>query len=156
MSASMYKYLLISLCSVLVSCTSNTVYHHYNRINDNGWKKTDTIYFILHDSIEEGTYATKIGIRHTIEYPYRDLWLSISLPNKKETDTIHINLANERGNWNGSGTASGYYQYETEGPTLNYKLHSDSIIKVWHIMKGGTVQSITDLGIKLTKNNIIH
>ncbi len=151
MSAYIYKLILISLCSTFTYCTSNTVYHHYNPISNDGWKRSDTIFFILNDSLEIGDYNTQIGIRHTIDYPYRDLWLSILMPDKISPDTIHLFIANERGNWNGNGTASGYYQYESEAPIFKYTSQADSIIKVWHIMKEETLLSITDIGIKISK-----
>lgn len=152
MSVSIYKSILISLCTLFTCCTPNTVYHHYYPIADEGWKRTDTIFFILNDSIETGNYNTHIGIRHIIDYPYRDLWLSIQMPNQKKPDTIHMFIANERGNWNGSGTAGGYYQFESEGPIFKRHNSSDSIIKIWHIMKERALPSITDVGIKITND----
>lgn len=151
MSASPRKYIFIAICIILASCSTNTVYHRYYPIEENGWKKADTIFFTLHDSIDKGTYSTKIGIRHTVSYPYRDLWLSVSLPNKEKSDTVHLYLANERGNWNGNGTASGYYQYESDGPVFDYRESSDSLIKVCHIMKELTLPSITDIGISISR-----
>lgn len=144
-------YTLILLCVITMSCTTKTVYHHYNIIDGGNWSKTDTAYFVLPDSMAEGEYNTNIGVRHTVNYPYRDLWLSVKYPYKNVPDTIHLYLANERGNWNGSGTASGYYQFETDGPTFYYSGHSDSVIKVCHIMKDLNLSSITDIGIRISK-----
>ena len=86
-----------------------------------------------------------------MSYPYRDLWLSVSLPGKTEPDTVQLYLANDRGNWNSNGTASGYYQYETDGPSFIYNEGCDSVIKVSHIMKGFTLPAITDIGLKITR-----
>lgn len=151
MSALSHKYIIIAICAILASCSTNTVYHRYYPIDKNGWKRTDTIFFTLNDSIGIGTYNTRIGIRHTVSYPYRDLWLSVSLPDKEKSDTVHLYLANERGNWNGNGTASGFYQYEADGPIFNYRESSDSIIKICHIMQGFTLSSITDIGISISR-----
>mgnify|MGYP002226777513 CR=1 FL=1 len=49
----------------------------------------------------------EIGLRHTGEYPYRDIWLSVtqlegdSIPPR--TDTLHIYLTDEKGHWVQSG-----------------------------------------------------
>lgn len=152
MSIISHKYIIFAIFAILASCSTNTVYHRYYPIEENGWKRTDTIFFILSDSIDTGTYNTKIGVRHTVSYPYRDLWLSVSLPNKEKSDTVHLYLANERGKWSGNGTASGYYQYEADGPIFNYNESSDSIIKICHIMKGYTLSSITDIGISISRS----
>ena len=143
--------MIIIACMTVISCTTKTVYHHYRSINDDKWNRTDTVFFTLPDSIENGTYFTHIGIRHTVSYPYRDLWLSVSLPGKTEPDTVQLYLANDRGNWNSNGTASGYYQYETDGPSFIYNEGCDSVIKVSHIMKGFTLPAITDIGLKITR-----
>ena len=106
----------------------------------------------IHKFVDTGIYSTKIGVRHTVSYPYRDLWLSVSLPDKGKSDTVHLYLANERGNWNGNGTASGYYQYEADGPIFNYGESSDSVIKICHIMKGFVLPSISDIGISISRS----
>ena len=130
MSVISHKYIFIAICAILVSCSTNTVYHRYYPIEGNGWKRTDTIFFTLNDSLDTGIYNTKIGVRHTVSYPYRDLW----------------------GNWNGNGTASGYYQYEADGPIFNYRESSDSVIKICHIMKGFILPSISDIGISISRS----
>lgn len=152
MSVISHKYIFIAICAILASCSTNTVYHRYYPIEGNGWKRTDTISFTLNDSLDTGIYSTKIGVRHTVSYPYRDLWLSVSLPDKEKSDTVHLYLANERGNWNGNGTASGYYQYESDGPIFNYRESSDSVIKICHIMKGFILPSISDIGISISRS----
>lgn len=142
-------YIFVLSGIITISCTTRTVYHHYNSIDGETWNKTDTASFILPDSMKEGEYNIIIGIRHTAYYPYRDLWLSLILPDKETADTVHLYLANDRGNWNGNGTASGYYQYEADGPAFNYANQKDSIIKLSHIMKESYLPYISDVGIKI-------
>ena len=107
----------------LLACQTGTVYFNYEPIAEEGWSKTDTLHYYLPDSLSLGTYQLAIGVRHSGKYPYRDLWLELTqhMPNTKGTsrwkehrDTIHIYLANEKGNWNGTGTTSGYYQLLTD------------------------------------------
>lgn len=139
----------MTMCCIIISCTTGTVYHHYIPIENNKWLKADTFFFAMPDSMETGVYKTKIGVRHTVSYKYKDLWISIGNNESRKTDTVHLELANKRGNWNSNGTASGYYQYETLGPEIYYKQGQDSIIKVWHIMKDASIENITDVGIKV-------
>lgn len=150
-AVTIYINILITVCAIITSCTTNTVYHHYYPIKDDGWARTDTVYYSIPDSMKTGLYETRIGIRHTVNYPYRDLWLSLELPNRLKADTIHLYLVNDRGNWNGNGTAGGYYQYETIGPEFNYTDTSDSLIKIYHIMNGFKLPHISDIGLKIIK-----
>lgn len=143
--------LVIFSCLIMASCTNNTAYHHYIPIKTELWCKTDTLYFTLPDSMPSGYYNSRIGIRHTVDYPYRDLWLSVHFPGNEKADTVHLYLVNERGNWNSNGTASGYYQYETDCTNFHYEHSADSVIKVSHIMEDFYLKAITDVGIKITE-----
>lgn len=142
---------VITLSLIAYSCTTNTVFHKYHPIDEKGWSDNDTVYFQLPDSMATGKYKTEIGIRHTNLYPYKDIWLSIKSDNRDKTDTIHIYLVNDRGNWNGNGSTGGYYQYSVPITELNDHLSSDSIIKVYHIMKDNPLSGITDVGLKIIR-----
>lgn len=146
-----YYAIILTVCCIITSCSSDTVYHHYLPIEKTGWEKGDTLYFILKDSINTGKYESYIGVRHTVSYKYKDLWVSICTNCSEKPDTVHLILANKDGKWNSNGTASGYYQYETKGSDLHFSNSNDSIIKIWHIMKDTSVKDITDVGIKLTE-----
>lgn len=148
MNKKIYYAIAMTMCCIIISCTTGTVYHHYIPI-ENKWMKADTFFFAMPDSMETGVYKTKIGVRHTVTYKYKDLWISIGNNENSKTDTVHLELANKRGNWNSNGTASGYYQYEIQGPDIYHKQGQDSIIKIWHIMKDASIENITDVGIKI-------
>lgn len=111
--------LIILFLSVLYACKPDTVYYTYNAISSNGWSKKDTLQFNLPDTLSPGTYHLEVGVRHSGKYIYRDLWLELTqyMPSKEKPnhwvakkDTIHIYLANEKGNWNGTGTTGGHFQ----------------------------------------------
>ncbi len=103
----------------LYACQTDTVYYTYQPIPVDGWSKTDTLHYYLPDTLSSGNYQLEVGIRHSGKYPYRDIWLELTqyVPNATTTnewierkDTIHIYLANENGNWNGTGTTGGHFQ----------------------------------------------
>ena len=111
--------LIILIFSVLHACKPDTVYYTYNAINANGWSRNDTLQFNLPDTLSPGTYHLEVGIRHSGKYVYRDLWLELTqyMPSldknnhwEAKKDTIHLYLANEKGNWNGTGTTGGHFQ----------------------------------------------
>lgn len=139
------------LAVIVCSCSSDTVYHKYQPIDIEGWKKNDTISFIMPDSMKNGVYNAEIGIRHTESYKYMDLWLSAVFPNSNKADTFHVFLANDRGNWNSSGSTGGFFQISTESIKFNYMSRQDSVIKVYHIMKDNPLPEITDVGLKITR-----
>lgn len=115
------KYYLAILSFIcLCACQQDTLYFTYEPVPTDGWSKTDTLQFYLPDTLSPGTYHLEVGVRHSGKYPYRDLWLELTqyIPSPtsddewiESKDTIHVYLANEKGNWNGSGTTSGYFQH---------------------------------------------
>lgn len=138
------------LVAIMYSCSTNTVYHRYLPTDDKGWSREDTLSFVLPDSMKTGMYHTEIGIRHTEAYPYKDIWLSILLPQSDKADTIHIYLANDRGNWNSNGSTGGYFQYSVNATEFSYSPSQNYTIKISHIMNDNPLQGISDIGLKIT------
>lgn len=145
------RIILAVLAIILYSCSTDTVYHKYIPTKNDRWNKEDTLSFVISDSLDTAIYNTEIGIRHTEIYPYKDLWLSITYPNKVTSDTIHVYLANDRGNWNSSGSTGGYFQYSVQAGEFNYSSIGDSIIKINHIMNDSPLIGITDIGLKISR-----
>ena len=118
--SSLLKYCMaVFLLTTLYACQPSTVYYSYEVVPAEGWRKCDTLNFILPDTLTPKTYHMEIGLRHSGKYPYRDIWLELTqyIPSeskpkewKERKDTIHIYLANEKGKWNSTGTTGGYYQ----------------------------------------------
>lgn len=116
------------------ACQNDTVYYTYNPVPDQGWKREDTLHFCIPDTLKSGIYNLEVGVRHSVKYPYRDLWLELTqyIPGdspddgwEKKKDTIHLYLANDKGNWNGTGTTGGHFQLIS--PAGTFTLHADSI-----------------------------
>ena len=83
----------------------------------------------------------EIGLRHTGEYSYRDIWLSVtqsegdSIPPR--TDTLHIYLTDEKGHWVQSGAMGGLYQhvYVSDKPVIFSTDSIDRIFRITHLMR---------------------
>lgn len=118
-------------------------------------EKTDNRY-INSDSIDKVAY---INERITEERITEEKDIEEKI--RYKTDTLHLYLANERGNWNGNGTTGGYYQFVAEGPVIDFGLynkhHSNinndtiTVIRINHIMADKVLKNITDIGIRIIK-----
>lgn len=93
----------LALCVLFLlnACHTDTRYHVYQAVSgEEGWDKSDSLAFHLPVGLSSGEYRMEIGLRHTGEYPYRDIWLSVtqsegdSIPPR--TDTLHICLTDEK------------------------------------------------------------
>ena len=139
--SNLLKYCLgFTLILFIYACQSDTIYYTYVPISDKGWSKQDTLLFTLPDSLIPGNYSLEVGVRHSGKYAYRDLWLELTqyIPNlsspkewKVKKDTVHIYLASEKGNWNGTGTTGGHFQLLIPSgnftfPDKQYKSNEDN------------------------------
>lgn len=136
-SCHLLKAIFVATVSLLTSaCQTDTAYYTYLPIPNDGWEKTDTLEFLIPDSLSGQTYELGIGIRHREKYQYRDIWLELtqSLPVRdslqtkwiEKRDTFHIYLADEKGKWNSSGTTGGFYQLLTPCSTITLPSYKEA------------------------------
>ena len=122
-----------------------------------GWTKKDTLVFTLPSTLKTGQYNMDIGVRHTSQYKYRDLWLYIQFNttdslNHSQAERAHLFLAEEDGKWNGTGI-SGNYQCLISYPHTILITPNDSVneIRIVHAMIDNPIKEIKDIGIRLQK-----
>lgn len=136
---------LIFILLLAVSCQRNTIYHSFQPVNSTGWNKSDTLIFSLPEAIVNSSLQYELGIRHKDSYKYKDLWLTIN------QDTIHLYLADTKGNWEGTGIGElRQLTYPIEIPSLI----QDSIqaIHITHIMQDNPLYGIHDIGLKIKEH----
>lgn len=78
----------LALCVLFLlnACHTDTRYHVYQAVSgEEGWDKSDSLAFHLPVGLSSGEYRMEIGLRHTGEYSYRDIWLSVT---QSEGDSI--------------------------------------------------------------------
>lgn len=115
----------------------------FSHIPDCGWLYGDTV--VIRLGTQTDAPAPALALRHTDEYPYRNLWLEISQELDSATtlrDTVNIELCNAYGRWYGNGFG-GSYQIAFPLPR-NVSVHE---VCIRHIMRVDTLRGITDVGI---------
>jgi gliding motility-associated lipoprotein GldH len=71
---------IICLLFSLAACDNQTIYHTYQNLSIEGWKKTDTLKYQLPAQLAGKQYDLEVGLRHTENYPYQDIWMEILYP----------------------------------------------------------------------------
>lgn len=148
----------LALCALFLlnACHTDTRYHVYQSVpGKEGWNKSDSLTFHLPVEIPVGEYRMEIGVRYTGEYPYRDIWLSVTesegdaLPSR--TDTLHIYLADEKGRWMRGGAIGGLYQHvHVSGKPFIFSADSiDRIFRITHLMRKNPLPGVSDVGVRL-------
>ena len=141
--------LLIFVC--LGSCQpKHTDFTEFRHIPSCGWLKSAPLHFtpVLADSAH--TYTLSIAVRHSNEYAFSNASLTVDLIG---TDTIvnrkrvNLRLADDAGNWLGSGFGA-LYQVRS---TLCTGIRAGEVTKivVWQGLDTDTLSHITEVGIIL-------
>ncbi len=93
----------------LWSCDSSTVFHQYQPIAEGEWKVADTISFTIENKDTIARKNIYIRLRNDNNYPFSTIFLvsKMIFPNgEKVVDTLQYEMANEKGEWLGTGFSS--------------------------------------------------
>lgn len=149
-------YALLFAC-LLTACQNNRVYCSYHSVSfEKGWYKQDTLSYELPQHLHPETYRLEINIRNFGNYPYRDIWLSVSQNWKDsltyKTDTIHLYLADEEGRQLDGGTTGNLHQHTYVYDKPFEILHPSSArLHIVHLMRTPSLMGISDVGVCLIK-----
>lgn len=99
---------LVSLLSgiFLISCNNNVVFSKYHTFKGNEWRASEKAVFNVEIKDTLTLNNINLMIRHADAYPYNNLFLFVTTKypdGKVLTDTMEIVLANQKGEWQGSG-----------------------------------------------------
>ena len=138
----------------LASCTSNEVYYEFESMPQNKWSKDHTVCFAL-DSISEKKrpgYNLSIEIAHNLDYPYKNLWLSVYHMREDtilSSDTLDVLLTDNAGKWLGSGngpTRQLSVLVKT-GFALDTALHHQICVR--HTMRDVQLKGVEKIGLRI-------
>ncbi len=143
---------LLSLC--LGSCLpGHNDYSDYQQLPIDGWVYNSPVTFTPtgEDSIAQGSLS--LGLRHTNEYPYSNLYLEMAYEDTTGTsrlDTLNITMADRYGRWCGKGVGTDFQLIDTINP--HFTRIAGSPIRVRHIMRVDTLRGIDMVGIEFIQN----
>lgn len=147
---------LVTLMLILLTtwgCTSDVAYHQYQKIDDDGWNRRDTLVFKVDSLHQRGNYATYVCLRTNPDFPYRFLSivaeLTVMPSGKTEHETIRCEIVNDEGVQNGVGIA--YHTYEIPTFTGTYGDGDSLRIVMRHNMTREYMPGIMDVGVKVSR-----
>lgn len=156
--ANILTFILTTLLCACGGGTTHTIaYSAFHHIPSATWNADNEIHFALSSkadslNITPGNYRLIINLRHTVECPYSEIWLTLNylgLKQKEKTDTIKISLTDASGRWKGEGTRT----LRLVADTITQPIYIDPAwqISLRHAMKPISLQGIQDVGITLIK-----
>ncbi|MBO6005714.1 MAG: gliding motility lipoprotein GldH [Paludibacteraceae bacterium] len=146
---------LVGLLTIIMcSCSSNSVYEDSRVLPESGWDKDNAEVFDFQIDDANATYQILINVRHTNSYKSQNLWLfTETLLNDKELgkDTVECYLANNAGEWLGSGFGSLHEMAILYQPNIKFAKPGAYKLKIKHGMRENTLSGITDIGVEVIK-----
>lgn len=143
------------VAGILCGCGTDSIYAGSKAISSSdGWSAADTATFQweVKDTLQRHDFF--IDLRHDQNYPFSNLYVyvDVAFPNGRQLrDTIQCTLADERGNWLGSGFGNivdhriGFRQSTAFPLTGAYRLH------LTHGMRKDPLPGILDVGFRLER-----
>ncbi len=97
--------LLISFLGFLTACQNKTVLQQTKDINQNVWHRDSIVSTQFKPADTVQPYNLFFLIRNDNRYPYANIFLIAKITNDREEiiDTLEYAMADEKGNWLGSG-----------------------------------------------------
>lgn len=149
------------ICALLIavfalSCDSNRVYEQYENIPDFEWNQENILRFEVEITDTIHAHNIFVNLRNSGDYAYSNLWLfvkTISPDNEVDEKKIEIQLADETGDWYGSGFGD---IFDLQVPFKQKVVFPKSGKYVFEIVQGMydlKLQGIVNVGIRIEKEN---
>lgn len=148
----MKRLIYILLPLVLMACKGNNVYTGSQRVDDEGWRM-DSIYsfqFEIKDTTK--AYTVEFLVRNTSQYKYQNLWLFVKKVEPDFTskgDTVQLFLADDFGNWLGSGIGSYYSAEYIYKDSVHFSQPGTYQYLIRHGMRTDSLEGIHDIGLSV-------
>ena len=146
--------LLLTILFLLPSCNGKIAFTDSSQIKSNIWNVNDIVKFPARITDTINSNNVTFIIRTGSSYPFRNIYLFVTTtsPNGNSiTDTLHYNLADEKGKWYGKGFG------DINELNLPYKSNVFFPVKgtytfaIQHGMRIMDLKGVFDFGIRIEK-----
>lgn len=144
----------LSVAVLLLSCDGKKVFDQYTSIENNQWETQNKLAYKINIDDTVHTNDLYLNLRNTNDYPYSNLFMFLTITDptgKYKTDTLELQLANDKGKWLGKGIGSVFL---TKVLLLhNFRFEHTGIyqVDVEQAMRSTTLDGITDVGIRIER-----
>jgi gliding motility-associated lipoprotein GldH len=139
---------------LISSCDQNQVFEQNINFPDLTWNKDSvvTIQVDIKDTIS--AHNIYINVRNTSRYETQNLFLFVNTASPNGTvlrDTFECYLANDRGNWTGSGWGDMYENQFVYKKNIRFPISGTYTFKYIQAMRTNELKNISDIGLRIEK-----
>ncbi len=150
-----FTFTLLASCLLLIaSCNQNIIFTDSAAMPDKTWSLDNIpeFSFTVSDTITSADLS--FSIRTGSDYPYRNIYLFVttSSPDGRIiSDTLHYDLADEKGNWYGKGPGDIHELNLPYRTNIFFPVKGTFVFKIQHGMRTGDLEGVYDFGIRIVK-----
>lgn len=150
----MRNILLLLAFTALTACESRElIYEDYRELPETGWHQDSLLTYSVQVNDPEQHYFIRLHLRHNQQYPFANLYLFREITHNHErafSDTVNITLADEYGEWHGSGFGDlRTLEIPYRAEPVRFKAPGNYIFRLGHGMRTEVLPGIRDVGLSL-------
>jgi gliding motility-associated lipoprotein GldH len=145
---------LLVVLLVLAGCNGNVVYSKYQTFAGNEWPSKEKAVFDLEITDTQCLNNISLMVRHADTYPFSNLivFVTTSYPDGKvKTDTMELMLANQKGEWTGSGVGDIFDYKVPVKKNVRFPLAGKYKFEFVQGMRPDPLPMIMDFGLEIEK-----
>ncbi|MGY8916682.1 MAG: gliding motility lipoprotein GldH [Flavobacteriales bacterium] len=134
------------------SCGEFPIASDSKEVSPEGWYSDETISFEWSNVDTLKRYSVFVDVRHNQDYPFSNLYLFLDLtfPNgKNRRDTLSCTLADERGNWFGSGIGDVVDHRISFKEDFEFPISGRYNLRITQGMRQDPLKGVLDVGFRL-------
>lgn len=143
-----------SMLLLFTACDQTRLFEEYKVIEDYNWHYQDTVEFELTVKDTTASYDMLLNLRHTGNYPYRNIWVQLvsKAPNGGVNQLKNeFKLAEKDGRWTGNGLGGIYDHRFRVKQNFRFGRKGTYKFKVIHLMRKENLKGIMDVGLRVSK-----
>lgn len=150
----------------LWGCSEHPLFEENQDIENASWKMDQPKHFEFEVTDTVSVFNFFVNIRNGQEYPFSNIYLFVDMEDphgEKSRDVIECKLANEHGEWLGSGVgtikenrllfATHQFRKYTANKENTYGVPGRYKIDISHGMRVDDLTGIYDIGLRISKKN---
>jgi len=142
----------LSVLLLLLACNNNVYYVKYKKVENYNWKIEEPKKFDVEIKDTTALFSFHVMLRHTGDYQYSNIYLFLNTiyPNNRLVrDTLELILADDKGQWKGSGLSNIKHVTYLMKSGIRFPQKGMYSFAIEHGMRQNPLFGVTEVGIKL-------
>jgi gliding motility-associated lipoprotein GldH len=141
---------------VIFGCQKERVYNKTYDIPENKWNKNNIVNFKVPVEDTLTAHNVYLHVRHLSKYDFQNLFLFVNISSPEGysvKDTFECMLANDKGQWYGSGWGDVYHNKILYKKNILFPASGTYSFELQQAMRKKNLKHVSDVGLEIKKSN---